>query len=649
MMYIGAAYYPELWDEAEVEKDIERCHAYGINCLRIGEFAWGKMEPQEGVFELDWLERVVDRLYQAGIYSLLCTPSATPPRWMLNRYPELRAVERNGGVREAVSSRCHPCKSSPLMRQKNREIVTALAQRFGKHPGVIGWQIDNELYPQHDGCHCPLCAKNFQAYLKEKYETVEQLNRSWGMSRWSLDYSGFDEIEPPERPQWKHPSLWNEWRRFQCELIYTYVDEQAEVLHQYSSAPVGTDLMPNNIVGVYRICKNLDVVQFNHYDRAENLYKTAALYDFRRPVKEHPFWVTETQVGWNGSASSSNGYRPVGNCYANTWLPIALGAEMNLYWLFRAHPNGHELAHGAVFSSCGRPYRVSEEVRRAAEDINTCRDFLENSRISAEIAIHYSSIAEHMFRAVPMLKDLSNQAIDYRQVIEEQFHDAFAHYNVDMIDTPHALDGYRVLFSPFLSHIDKETRERIEQWVNAGGTWIVGPMSDIMTDYAAKATNAPFFFLEELAGVYTRYQKPIANEVFTASWSDGTPLSISGCYDAFEPTDSQSLATYDAGEFGGFSVVTERSVGKGKVILLGSIPSHADLRRLAGFDPIAPASENVRVVRRSGARNGLIALELAGQSGAVTLDGVYTDLISGEKKAGEVTLKPYEVLVLEQQ
>ena len=152
-IYLGAAYYPELWSKEEIEKDIARCKEYGINCLRIGEFAWGEMEPREGEFHFEWLKELVDKLYENGIYTVLCTPSATPPRWLLNKYPETR-MTMHDLIRADVSSRCHTCKTSPVMREKNRIIVTKMAETFAGHKGVIGWQIDNEIYPYSEGCYC---------------------------------------------------------------------------------------------------------------------------------------------------------------------------------------------------------------------------------------------------------------------------------------------------------------------------------------------------------------------------------------------------------------------------------------------------------------------------------------------------------------
>ena len=641
MIQLGAAYYPELWDPAELVSDIEKCKEYGLRLLRVGEFAWGRMEPEEGRFELDWLEELVDRLHESGISVVLCTPTCTPPRWLLNRYPETRQVSP-AGVREAASSRCHTCKTSPLMREKNLRVTEQLARRFGNHPGVVGWQIDNELYIYREGCYCPLCRAAFQAYLRERYGSPEELNRRWGMARWSLEYSSFDEVEPPRPNEWRHPSLRTAWRRFGEAQICSYAREQADLLHRYTQAPVGTDMMPMNTLSYYDMTAPMDVVQYNHYDPAERLPFTTFFYDFARPIKARPFWVTETQVGWNGSEYAECGYRPVGNCYANTWLPIAHGAERNLYWLFRTPQNGHELAHGALFSTAGRPYRVSEEVRQASRDLARCDAFLSGSRVAARIAVHFSSVAENNFLSAPLLKDFH-----YKETLMERFHAPLRHYNVDLIDTPHPLDGYRVVFSPFLATIDEELQEKAEAFVRAGGTWIVGPMSGILTEDTSKYADSPYPFVERLAGVYVRYQKPIANSVWRAAWQDGSPLGVSTCYDALEATDSTPLATYCGDEFDGFAAVTERRLGAGRVILLGTLPDASAIRRLTGLPPIAEASENVDLTERSGARAGLIAIETENRPGTLTLPGRYHELIGDRRLSGTVSVRPYEVLVLE--
>lgn len=638
-IYIGAAYYPEMWNESEIDKDIARCKELGVNCLRVGEFAWGKMEPQEGKYDFDWLLRVVDKLYDNGISSVMCTPTCTPPRWLLNKYPEMLRVASDLRKTE-VSSRCHICKSSATARRHNRNIVTAMAKAFANHKGIIGWQIDNELFPYDNGCFCENCKKGFRAYLKEKFGTIEALNNAWGMVRWSLDYGSFEDVLPPLPNQWRHQSLLKAWWDYQCSLICSYVDEQAEILHAYGCKNVGTDMMPGVLLDYYAVNKNLDVVQYNHYDTAERLYTNAFAYDFLRCVKDRPFWVTETQVGWNGAYFAENGYRPVGNCYANTWLPIVKGAEMNMYWLFRAHPNGHELAHGALFSTAGRSYRVSEEVKKAGEEFGKCESFLTETKITSKIALHYSSSAMRTLNFAPLVKNLN-----YRQTLLERYHAALRHYNVDVIDTPHTLRGYDVIISPFLATVDEnDFKKRITEWVENGGTWIVGPMSDIMDNNVCKYTNAPYSFLEELAGVFTKYQKPIDNTVFKAKWNDGEECSVGVCFDAYEcKPGTTSLAGYTEGEFAPLSVIAERKVGKGKVILVGSVISHKDILKLVNKAPIAKASNNIVLVERSGKENGIAVVEIENKEGYIVLENQYVDLISGKVCSGKIKVDPYQV------
>ncbi len=642
-LYIGAAYYPELWDESEIDNDIVRCKQLGINTLRVGEFAWAKMEPEEGVFDFGWLTKVVDKLYENGIYTVMCTPTATPPRWLFNKYPETRKVMEDL-IRADVSSRQHSCKTSEILREKTRVIVTEMAKAFAKRKGIIGWQIDNELFPYNEGCYCENCKNAFRKHLKQKFGSVDKLNQSWGMMRWSLCYSDFNEIEPPYPKQWRHPSLRKEWWNFQCRQIKLYVDEQAEILHSYGCKNVGTDMMAHNYLSYYDVNEKLDTVQFNHYNPAGELADTAFSYDFLRCVKDKPFWVTETQVGWNGSEYADCGYRPAGNCYINTFLPIAKGGEMNLYWLFRAPKNGQEMAHGALYSTAGRLYRVSEEVKRACADLEKCEKFLTGSTVKSKIAIHFSSTAENSLSAAPLVKD-----IEYRSLILKNYYSALRHYNVDLIDTPHSLDGYEVLISPFLATADENgLKERVCDWVKNGGTWIVGPMSDIMNGDVSKYTHSPFGFLEELAGVYTKYQKPIDNNVFKARWTNDGECFVSVCFDAYECREgTKSLAHYIEGEFAPLSVITERKVGKGKVILVGSVISHGDLLRLINRSPVAEAGDNVILVERSGRENGIIAVEAENRNGYIVLDGEYKDLITGRRLSGRYEIAPYEALVLE--
>jgi beta-galactosidase GanA len=182
--YFGAAYYPEDWPLDQIDADIDLMKQAGMNCMRIGEFAWSRMEPEEGRYDFGWLHTVVDKLGAAGIATILGTPTCTPPSWLYQRYPECIAV-RDDGVRLEHGARRHACPNSSTYRDHCRRIVTAMAKEFGQDSNVVGWQIDNELYlvrglEDHRGCFCDECVGKFRALLQERFGTVEALNAAWG-------------------------------------------------------------------------------------------------------------------------------------------------------------------------------------------------------------------------------------------------------------------------------------------------------------------------------------------------------------------------------------------------------------------------------------------------------------------------------------
>ncbi len=648
MFYFGAAYYPELWDKAEIDKDIEIMKEYGLNCMRVGEFAWSNMEKTEGVYDFSLFRYVADKLYENGIYTVMCTPTCTPPRWFFKKYPDALRVITNRYTKERLvhHSRVHVCKSNEDVRRHNIIIAEEMAKEFANHPGIIGWQIDNELYPYDEGCFCDNCIRKFRDYLKEKYGTIENLNKKWGMYRWSLDYEDFDDIEPPYSRTWENPSRNVEWANFQCQLIYDFTWEQAEAIRKHSSAPIGTDMMMNNYLSYRDMNKKLDVVQYNHYEREANMPRNMFSFDFFRNIKDHPFWVTETQVGWNGSVAAYNDYHHIDNCYINTISPICKGGEMNLFWLFRAHPNGHELGHGSVISSSGRPYHVSRGISKAAEHISKAKAFLEGSSIKSKIALTYSTTAVKVFKYAPLVCDFDHH---YREILIDTFYAPLRHYNVDVIETDKDLSGYDILISPFLANATEHGFDkRVTEWIENGGTWIVGPLTDVMTDYASKYTKAPFSFLEELCGVYTVSNIPYNYEILKAHFTDnGQEIKTSMGYDGFKTVDSEALAVYSGGEgFDGLAAIARRRIGKGQVIILGTAIDKDALLKLVDRAPIASASSNIELVERSGAESGIIAMEIEGKSGAIDLDVEYYDIINERTVTGRVEMKPYEALFL---
>lgn len=650
--YLGAAYYPEDWPLEQVDGDIRLMLDAGMNVMRMGEFAWRRMQPSEGVYDFSWLHHVVDRLGSAGIAAILGTPTATPPIWLTERYPEVLAMHDTAdGIRAQHGGRRHVCPNNPTYRELCAGIVARMGKEFGRDPNVIGWQIDNEVYPHPSrrGCRCPVCVDCFHRWLRERYGTIEKLNQTWGMDIFSLAFQSFDQIPYPRADTWHHPSLLTAWMSFQADSYIDFIHSQADVLHQYTDAPIGTDMMPTNGISHYDMTRTLDVAQFNHYNSAANLWEATFWMDYLRPLKDRPFWNTETSTCWNGS-TAANGYREAGFCRANSWIPIALGGEANLYWLWRAHWSGHEVMHGSVISSAGRPLHIFNEVKEVAAGFKLACEFITGTKPVVDVALHFSELAWWMYEFQPMVNGFSYG----RQIIEgvyKPLHDS--HVMVDVIDPNAALDRYSVVLSPMLPALDEAgLRARILPWVRAGGIWVVGPLSDVRTVDATKYWSSLFGSLEEWTNTYCLYEIPADPHEFTMRWSDGRESSGAIWYSAFElrSTDAEALATYTDGPLEGLTAVSRTRVGRGQIILLGTLPRPEDLRTLLldiGIDAVPGVTSNLLTVPRKGdAGSGMIVVELENKPAMVTLDHPMRDLISGMRYEGIVDLEPYSVLVL---
>lgn len=652
--YLGAAYYPEDWPLEQIDADIALMKEAGTNVMRVGEFAWSRMEPEEGRYDFDWLHLVVEKLGAAGISVIMCTPTCTPPIWLVEKYPEVLFV-RADGKPTFHGARRHACPNSPSYREHAERIVAKMAEEFGQDSRIIGWQIDNEVHPLtwNRPCVCPVCRKEFAERMKARFGTIEALNAAWGTDLWSQTYQSFDQLPIPDPDTWHHPSLQTAWSAFTSDSYVEFVKHQAEILHRLTKHPIGTDMMPTHGVDYGDMHRALDVVQFNHYNTMENLWQSAFWFDLCRPIKPAPFWNTETQTCWSGSIAT-NGYREPGFCRANTWLPIAMGGEANLYWLWRQHRSGQELMHGAVVTSAGRPMHTTSEVREVSEGFAKAAEFLNGTRpTKSGLALHYSHKSAWISEWQPLVNGFHYTGAilerAYRPLIGAQF-------RPDVIMPSADLDGYRMLFSPFLLCLDEAgLRERLRAWIEAGGTWIAGPMTDIRDADAAKFTHSPFGSLEEWAGVYCRYEIPGEPRDFGVRWSDGRESQGSVWYDGFELRGAEALATYMEGPMTGLAAVAQRRMGDGRIILLGTMPQASDLRELfgvfgqtAGVNRACDATEGLIVVPREGtAGRGMVVVEIENRAAGLVVREPVKDLLTGQMYgAGGIKVSPYGVMVL---
>ena len=659
--YLGAAYYPEAWDIKEIGIDIDLMKQAGLNLVRIAEFAWSTMEKKEKDYNFDLFNIVLNRLMNADIGVIMCTPSATPPAWLTEKYPEMLTVN-DMGIPTHHGGRRHACSNNPHYIEYTKKIVNEMGKEFGSHENILGWQIDNEIYLNGKGCFCPVCRKKFTEFLSEKYNNdIEKLNAAWDLALWSQAYNSFDQIPAPWSTAWQNPHLQLEWILFQAKSHIDYIHLQAEILKQYTNAPISTDMMPFGALDYEKMNEPLDMVQFNHYNSIENLQNVLLWFDYIRTIKDNPFWNTETATGWSGSTAIWDNFKPEGFCRLNSWLPIALGGEANLYWLWRSHWGGHELMHGSVISSAARPLHMFKEVQQLSSDFKKTADFINNTKVTTKAAMHFTSLSWNMFETQPVVGGLNYQDSVFKYFYKPITEDGI---RLDVIGSGHELDDYKVIFSPLVITLEEnKLDERIEKWVNDGGIWIAGPLTDIRDIKGAKYKDSPFGMLENIGKEFCKYQFSDKQQRITSMWSDGSPFKGDLWYDVFdlEGIENSLVKITD-----GYSVLKDKSVvtvnksGKGAVITLGTFPSYDDMKKLLKY--IYSISDlkqyditgDIAVIPREGTnekgefQKGIIFCEYNGKKGSVILEKPMLDILNDKMVSDVVDIEPYGVLVLKE-
>ena len=336
-MLIGADYYPEHWDRSDWEPHAKLMAEGGFKIVRLAEFAWSRMEPREGRFDFSWLDDALGVLRKHNIQAILGTPTAVPPPWTVRKHPEILPVNQDGNRKEAGGRR-HYCFSAPVFREYTRRIVTAMAQHYADHPSVLAWQTDNEIGGPR--CWCESCAKAFRGWLKTRYESLQNLNASWGTVFWGQEYSDWDEIPLPRPRHASHsPSILLDHQRFHSDLVVEYHDSQVEILRKLSPAKRIT----HNCMGFYNsveygdLTKKLDFVSFDFYPG--NVWGSGksqgAPLDYTRSLKHKPWWVMEQRAGLTGWLDIFQSGDEPGQLRLWTYQAVAHGADAVVYFRWR--------------------------------------------------------------------------------------------------------------------------------------------------------------------------------------------------------------------------------------------------------------------------------------------------------------------------
>ena len=669
-MTAGVCYYPEHWPKEMWRDDLRRIREAGISVIRIAEFAWTIFEPVEGTFSFDFFDEFLAVAEEEGIKVIFGTPSATPPAWLTEKYPEVLNA-RKDGVLLRHGGRRHYNYNSPVYRKLTARIVEQLVRHYGQHPCLVGWQIDNELNCETSEFYSEADHAAFRSFLKEKYGTLNALNAAWGTVFWSETYTDWEQLHCP-RPvinNGDNPHLMLDYRRFVSASCLSFAGMQAEIIRKYKKP--GDFITTNGLFGDMDNHKlqqdSLDIYTYDSYpnfafeiDRDPKHSKDLNDRKWTRNLTETRsvcphFGIMEQQSGGGGWTSRMEMPAPrPGQLTLWAMQSVAQGADFISFFRWRTCAFGTEMYWHGILDYDGRDNRTLAEVKDFISKMKTL-----DPVCGAENAAGFA-----------LLKDYDNifdseTDIWHRRIASASEKEIFAAselnhtpYNIVYMkeETELAeLAAYKVLVYPHPFIMSEKRAEVLKQYVANGGTLIVGCRSGLK-DMNGKCVMLPQpGLLQELTGTDVRdftYTSPNEDDIY-AVW-DGGKIMTPVFNDVLTPLPgTEVLAAYGNGYYKGEAALTRHAYGKGQVLHLGSTFTREGFKELlayAGalepFREIVTAPEDVEVVlREKDGQRFLFVLNFMAEERTITLLRSGTLLYTGGTVQGEVTLPAFGTAV----
>ncbi len=585
---LGVCYYPEHWPEAVWADDAAQMRALGLSCVRIGEFAWSRLEPRPGELSFDWLDRAIAVLGENGLKVVLGTPTATPPKWLVDLYPEILPVDPSSGRVRGFGSRRHYDFSSEVYLRESLRITEQLALRYGSNPHVAGWQTDNELCCHDTALSGSAAARDaFRQWCGQTYQSIDALNRAWGNVFWSMEYASFDDIELPFGAVCEtNPAHRLAFRRFTSDQVIRFNRLQAEVIRRHAPGQFVThNFIPPQSTGIDNeaLARSLDFASYDSYplgftdrmmqahgaDEARLFMRTGHpdLTTFHldqiRGLSRGPFWIMEQQPGPVNWAPHNPRPAP-GMVRLWTIQAFAHGADCVSYFRWRQAPFAQEQMHAGLL----RPDRSKADA------------WAEIEQVQSELA--ELGLADHPIGPAPAaiivdvealwLSEIEQQGAGYEyEAVLFQWYRALRQIGVDadFVMPGEDLAPYRMVLAPCLAMPGDAAIAALKA---AGGPVVIGPRSGAKTGDFTLPDNLPPGPLQQLLPLRVLSVETLRPDCPEPLQWNGRSFASHSWREMIDVRDGDVVATYDDG--------TAAAVRHGQFLYLASLTDDAFLRAL---------------------------------------------------------------------
>jgi beta-galactosidase len=672
MQYYGVSYYPEHKSEDEISKDVALMAGAGINTVRMGEFAWCRFEPVEGRYEFEWLDKVIEELGDAGLYSIICTPTACPPAWLAEKHPSILYRDNRGMVRP-FGGRRHYCCNNDVYREYCVKIAEEIGRRYRDNKNVIAFQIDNELAQEGTGrCHCEVCRVKFRRWLETKYADIKSLNECMGTIFWGQEYDSFEQIPLPVgtieadaqeaiKAYYENPSLRLDYERFCSDSYIDFQNLQKTALKKQVKQTVTTNAtgLATNSLDYYRAFSELDVYAYDFYPSLREGKISSFSYSFSRGIKDKNFWILEFVSGGGHRLNGSGRLQPYPGALKQSVIhAFASGAQLLCHFQFKTFPFGAEQLNYAILDLDGIPGRRYLEMKAAMAELKNLGGILDDSSIVNRAALCFDYDTLWSTR----IKPINRETFDYLSYCEE-FYEAFVRLGigVDVVSCSKDLEKYKLVIVPVPFVMNEKFKSGLKEYVKQGGivvsTFLAGAKNSCNVGLSGSLPCG----LTDLFGLRVSEVEPVFDPTTAVIHLRLGDVEYSGCNkywtEVLEAETAELIGIYGNTFRKGAGVIGRNSYGSGSAYYIGTglgedllIPLLQHIAQEAGIiqAPFAFPSSVEIVERQYQGRSLYFIFNFLQEEAVVELAGTFTDMRNEAALSGNIVINSKDFVVLVQ-